>query len=131
MDPEFISGSAIKGYGNSCFIGIGVPIPVLNEEIARNCAIRDEDIITDVLDYSTGELNRPVLRKINYAELKSGSFDLEGHKINVAPTSSIFKARIIANTLKKWIEEGTFTINKPWELLSTKTKFRPLEKEYK
>ena len=49
MDPEFISGAAIKGYGNSCFIGIGVPIPVLNEEIARNCAIRDEDIFTDVV----------------------------------------------------------------------------------
>ena len=130
MDPEFISGAAIKGYGNSCFIGIGIPIPVLNEDIARNCAIRDEYIFTDVLDYSTGELNRPVLRRVNYAELKSGTIDLDGRKINVAPTSSIYKARIIADTLKKWIQEGIFTINKPWELLSTKTKFRPLEKEY-
>ncbi|MHA1562896.1 MAG: homocysteine biosynthesis protein [Promethearchaeota archaeon] len=130
MDPDFISGAAIKGYGNSCFVGIGVPIPVINEDIARSCAIKDENIFTDVVDYSTGELNRPVLRKVNYAELKSGTIDLEGRKINVAATSSIYKARIIADTLKKWIQEGTFTLNKPWELLSTKTKFRPLEKEY-
>ncbi len=129
MDPDFISGASIKGYGNSCFIGIGVPIPVINENIARSCAIRDEEIFTDVVDYSTGELNRPILRKISYAELKSGSIDLEGRKINVAPTSSIYKARIIADTLKKWIQEGTFTLNKPWELIPSKTKYRALQKE--
>ncbi|MHA1720556.1 MAG: homocysteine biosynthesis protein [Promethearchaeota archaeon] len=129
MNSEFISGAAIKGYGNSCFIGIGIPIPVINEDIARSCAIRDEDIITDVVDYSTGELNRPILREISYAELKSGIIDLEGRKINVAPTSSIYKARIIADTLKRWIQKSTFTINKPWELLSTKTKYRALQKE--
>ncbi|MHA1718032.1 MAG: homocysteine biosynthesis protein, partial [Promethearchaeota archaeon] len=99
MSSEYIAGASIKGYGNSCFIGIGIPIPIINEEIARNCAIRDEKIITNVVDYSTGELNRPVLRQTNYAELKSGEIELNGKKVKTTPTSSLHKARIIANEL--------------------------------
>ncbi|MHA1719899.1 MAG: homocysteine biosynthesis protein, partial [Promethearchaeota archaeon] len=65
----------------------------------------------------------------NYAELKSGEIELNGKKVKTTPTSSLHKARIIANELKRWIKEGKFTLNKPLELLPTTTKYQALKKE--
>ena len=36
-----------------------------------------------------------------------------GKKIRTAPLSSLYKARIIASTLKEWIERGEFTLTEP------------------
>jgi len=51
MSPRWIVGVSILGYGVSLAVGIGVPIPLLNEEMARYTAISDEDIVTQVVDY--------------------------------------------------------------------------------
>ena len=34
------------------YVGIGIPIPVLDAGIARKTAVRDRDIETDVIDYA-------------------------------------------------------------------------------
>lgn len=46
------------------FVGIGIPIPVLDEDMARRVSIRNEQIETTVVDY--GKENQ-ILGKINYA----------------------------------------------------------------
>ncbi|MCS7151826.1 MAG: homocysteine biosynthesis protein, partial [Endomicrobia bacterium] len=38
MSAEFLVGVSITGYGTSLAVGIGIPIPILDEEIARWCA---------------------------------------------------------------------------------------------
>jgi uncharacterized protein (DUF39 family) len=45
--------------------------------------------------------------------LRSGQIELNGRKIRTAPLSSLYKARIIAATLKEWIERGEFTLTEP------------------
>src|SRR6056297_2701369 len=44
MSPDFIVGVSIQGYGVSLAVGLGVPIPLLNEEIARYTAVSDAEI---------------------------------------------------------------------------------------
>ncbi len=45
MSPQWLMGASMLGYGVSLYVGIGIPIPVLNEEMARFTAVRDEDIL--------------------------------------------------------------------------------------
>lgn len=126
MSSEFLAGTSLAGYGNTCFIGLGVPIPILNENIAKNCAIKDEDILTTVQDYSNGRLNRPVLANLSYAELKTGTIDVEGKEINVSSISSLSKARKIAQLLKNRIKKGTFALYKPVKPISKSTNFKTM-----
>jgi uncharacterized protein (DUF39 family)/CBS domain-containing protein len=126
MSADFLAGASFKGYGTSVYIGLGVPIPVLNERIAQNCAIKDEQIITTVQDYSTGRRSRPEIRKVNYAELKSGSIEINGNEIRVSSLSSLYKARLVADELKKWIQKGEFFLYAPVRQLATHSPVNPL-----
>ncbi|MDR2861486.1 MAG: homocysteine biosynthesis protein [Syntrophobacterales bacterium] len=121
MTPEWLVGASILGYGVSLHVGIGIPIPVLNEEMARYTAVKDEDIYTQVFDYSMDypKCEGKSLGEVSYKDLRSGAITLKGKKIVTAPLSSYFKARQIANILKEWIEKGDFLLGEPQQLLSS------------
>ena len=125
MDSEFIRAAYFKNYGVSIYIGIGIPIPILDEDIAKSVSIKNRDIQTTILDY--GVAGHPEITKINYAELQSGSIIINKKKIRTAPLSSIYKARIIANKLKDQIIKGVFEITTPVQNLPTNTKLQNLE----
>nr|MDO8090508.1 homocysteine biosynthesis protein [Candidatus Sigynarchaeota archaeon] len=127
MSPEYLKGAAFTKYGTTMYVGLGIPIPILNEGLAKKTAISDEDIVTEVVDYGVPRRNRPVLRKVTYKELKSGRIELNGKTVKVSPLSSLKTARKIAQTLKEWIEEGRFFLNKPAETLPTTTEFKPMK----
>jgi uncharacterized protein (DUF39 family) len=119
MDTEWIRGVSIQGYGCSLSVGLGVPIPILNEEMAQYTAISDEDIFTQIVDYG-GDYPAGISKsygQVSYAELKSGSITLNGQSVPTVPLSSIVKARGIANTLKEWISKGEFLLGEPQMLL--------------
>ncbi len=121
MSPQWLVGASILGYGVSLFVGIGIPIPILDEEMARFTAVKDADIYTQVIDYSMdypkGEIKS--LGEVSYGELRSGEITLLGKKVPTAPLSSYYKARIIAETLKEWIEQGAFFLGEPQLTLPT------------
>jgi len=127
MTPEYLRGVNFEKYGTSLFVGLGIPIPILNENLAKKTAVKDEDVITDVVDYGIPRRKRPILKKINYKELKSGIIELNGKNIKCSSLSSLYYARKIAKTLKKWIEEGLFYLNPPAETLPEKTLFKPMK----
>lgn len=127
MDPEFLRGASFFGYGVTLFVGIGIPIPILNERMAKKTGIRDADILTEVIDYGVGRRERPVLRKVSYEELKSGVIELEGKAVPTSPLSSFFMAMRVAEELKEWIEAGRFFLTQPVERLPTDTVFRPMK----
>jgi uncharacterized protein (DUF39 family) len=115
MSPRWIVGVSILGYGVSLAVGIGVPIPLLNEEMARYTAISDEDIVTQVVDYGHDYplgINRN-LGFVSYAELKSGFIRLNGKDVHTVPLSSISRAREIAEILKDRIKTGKFLLGEP------------------
>ena len=115
MQPEWLRGLSFLGYGATMQVGVGIPIPVLNEEIIGYCAVKDEDLYAPVLDYQRTYPQRESgnLGLVSYAELKSGSIIVKGKKIPTASLSSYAKAREIAQTLKEWIEGGSFTLTQP------------------
>ncbi len=115
MKPEWLRGLSFLGYGATLQVGVGIPIPILNEEIMSYCAVRDEDLVAPVVDYSQAYPQRLSgnLGLVSYAELKSGSISVEGKKIPTASLSSYAKAKEIALTLKDWIEQGEFILTEP------------------
>ena len=113
MDAKYVRGLDIAGYGTSLAIGVGVPIPILNADIMKKCAISDEEIYANLIDYSVTSKSRPVLDRYNYAELRSGMIDYEGHKLRTSSLSSYWGARMVAADLKDRIEKGEFILNKP------------------
>lgn len=119
MTPEWLRGVSILGYGNSLAVGLGIPIPILNSEMAAHTGISDKDIVTQVIDYGHDYTNGIARSygEVSYAQLKSGEIEVNGKKVKTAPLSSVVKAREIAEILKKSIAEGSFLLNKPAELL--------------
>ena len=127
MRPEWLTGVSIQGYGCSLAVGLGVPIPILNEEIAQYTAVSDEELFTQVIDYGHDYANgiSKSLGKVSYAELKSGTIVIKGKKVHTVPLSSVVKAREIADILKKWISKGKFLLGEPqFTLPSTKMSAR-------
>jgi len=127
MSAEFLKGATFYGYGVTLYVGIGIPIPVLNEGIARKTGISDGDIVTEVLDYGISRRDRPVLRKVTYEELKSGLIEIEGKEVPTSPLSSFYMANKIATELKRGLEAGKFLLSLPVERLPTDTVFKPMK----
>jgi uncharacterized protein (DUF39 family) len=115
MKPEWLLGTSFQGYGSTLTVGLGIPIPILNEEILLQTAVKDEDLYAPVVDYSKGYpyLEGGVLGEANYKQLKSGSITVDGREIPTSPLSSYPKAREIAETLKEWIQAGEFLLGEP------------------
>lgn len=121
MDSRWIAGASLLGYGCSLAVGLGVPIPILNEQMARFTGISDEEIFTQIVDYGKDYPKGKAvsLGQVSYAELKSGVIRFEGEDVSTVPLSSYVKALEIAHILKDWIEEGEFFLSQPQEMLPT------------
>jgi len=129
MSRDFLRAAVFSGYGYTLYVGIGVPIPVLNARIASTTGISDSEIYTSVLDYGVPSSNRPILRKVNYEELKSGVIEINGQKVRTSPISSYLMAKRIAKLLKEWIESGSFYLTLPVERIDTTGIFRPMRQK--
>lgn len=115
MSAQWLRGASFTGYGVTLAVGIGVPIPILDEEVLHCAAVIDADIVAQVIDYSEAYPNcvPGSLGEVTYAELKSGSIVVHGKKVPTAGLSSYARAREIADTLKFWIEKGSFLLTNP------------------
>jgi L-aspartate semialdehyde sulfurtransferase len=115
MNSKWLMGVSIQGYGCSLAVGLGIPIPILNEEIVQYTAASDEELFTQIVDYGHdyGKGISKSYGQVSYAELKSGRIKFRGEEIPTAPLSSIVRAREIAEMLKRWILSGKFLIGEP------------------
>lgn len=125
MTARWVRGCYFKGYGPSIMLGIGVPIPILNQQVAQHCAVRDEDLVAPVVDFSIPRRVRPTFGLVSYAQLKSGRIKIEGRPVRTAPLSSIYLARQIAEELKQWILKGSFELTEPVAPLPSDRRFVP------
>ena len=113
MSTEYIRPAVFEKYGTSMFVGIGIPIPVLDSELLYNLSVRNKDIYTNIVDYSVPALNKPTIAKCSYEELRRGYVTIDGRNIRTSPLSSLYKARKIALELKSWVAEKGFTLQSP------------------
>lgn len=119
MKSDWLVGVSLQGYGCSLAVGLGIPIPILNEDIVRYTAVSDEEIFTTIVDYGN-DVPKGITKShgtVSYAQLKSGTIRINGKDVTTVPMSSFVKAREIAEILKKWILKGEFTLTEPQQLL--------------
>lgn len=121
MDPKWVAGVSMLGYGCSLAVGLGVPIPILNEEMARFTGVSDKELYAQIIDYGKdypkGEAKS--LGKVRYSELKSGTIRFNGQDVPTVPLSSHVRALEVANILKGWIEKGEFLLTEPQVMVPT------------
>ena len=110
MNDKWLRGTSFQGYGVSLVVGMGVPIPVLDEDVLKHAALKDEDLWTQIVDYSEDYPQGKIgsLGEVNYKQLKSGKISVKGKEVPTSPLSSYSKAREIAEGLKQWIADKKF-----------------------
>jgi len=113
MSTEFVRGVSYRGYGTSLALGLGIPIPILDEDLARSTGAGDKDIVTKVIDYGRNypEIEGKPLGEVTYAQLRSGKITVDGREIPTSPLTSYKKSRDVANNLKDWIRKGKFLLS--------------------
>jgi uncharacterized protein (DUF39 family)/CBS domain-containing protein len=126
MNPDYLRAATMKGYGVTLYIGLGIPIPVLDLETVRATAVRDEDIFVDVIDYGIPSRSRPSLKKVSYAELKSGFVELNGEEVRTSSLSSYRKAREVAQLVKFWVEKEILPVCLPTRRIDLQKSAMPL-----
>lgn len=127
MDTRFIRAAVFEKYGVTMFVGVGIPVPVLDEEMATFAAVRNKDIYTNVYDYSVPSRSRPIISRVSYEELRSGNMAINGRKVPTAPLSSLKVAREIADLLKARIAAGEFLLQEPVMPLPSDSRQKTLE----
>ena len=113
MNARWVRGCYFKSYGPSLMLGVGVPLPVLNEEVVKRCAVTDQELVAPIVDFSIPRRVRPTFGLVSYAQLKSGRIPIEGKPVRAAPLASMFLSRQVALELKQWIQSGQFTLTEP------------------
>jgi L-aspartate semialdehyde sulfurtransferase len=115
MTPKFVRGVSLVGYGVSLALGVGVPIPILDEAVLRHATVRDRDILAPVIDYSSDYPTRTgkVLARLSYEELKRGEATVLGKTVEVGSLSSYPAALEIAHILADEIRRGQFLLSRP------------------
>ena len=121
MSPKWLKGISMLGYGPTMAVGLGIPIPILNAEMAAYTGVSNNELFTQVVDYAYDYPNRVARNygEVSYAQLMSGEIEVNGKPVQTAPLSSYFKAREIAETLKEWILKNKFTLNEPLNMVPT------------
>lgn len=112
MKPEWLRGQSMLGYGVTLTVGVGVPIPILDEKMAAYTAVKDEDIVAPIVDYSESypQCIPGNLGEVSYAQLKTGKITVQNKDVPTSSLSSYAKAREIAGQLKEWIRKGSFLL---------------------
>jgi len=132
MNSRWLVGTTMLGYGCTMTVGIGIPIPILSEQILQYTTITDEEIFAAIVDYSDSYPNmKPdILGEVSYAQLKTGKIMVQDKEVPTASLSSYPRAVEIAGTLKEWILSGEFTLTEPVAPLpgtESEIAFKPLK----
>lgn len=131
MSTEYLRAATFDGYGVSLYVGIGVPLPVIDEDMMADLAVSNDHLYTYVYDYGESTRSRKALVRVSYAQLRSGSIEIEGKKIRTAPLSSLLKARKIAGELKGKLLDGSFEMTQPVAAMPFRNSINGLKSEGK
>lgn len=128
MSTRYLKGAVFEKYGATLIVGIGIPIPVLNEEILKSAAVSDKDIWAPIVDFGF-DYPQGIAKsygEVSYAQLRSGKINFNGKETLAVPLSSYAMAREIAGVLAGWIKEGKFFLGAPVRTLNLEDKYRAL-----
>lgn len=127
MSTKYIRGTSMAKYGTSLAVGLGIPIPIINERVAKTAGASDADVQINLIDYGVPTRSRHTLSTVTYEELRKGHIKIRGKEVRTSSLTSLKKAREVAGGLKKWIKKGKFKLTEPYEKLSTNRIFKPMK----
>jgi uncharacterized protein (DUF39 family) len=113
VHADFIKPVTIPGYGISLYVAVGIPIPVLDEEVAAQVCVRNRDIKTRLIDYSNGD----VLDIVNYEDLIQNKVTFQGNRLHARTMTDLKTSHKISTILKQWIRSGEFQLKQPVQRL--------------
>jgi L-aspartate semialdehyde sulfurtransferase len=125
MHPKWVRGCFFRNYGPSIMLGVGIPLPVLNETVVAHCAVQDRELAAPIVDFSIPRRVRPTFGLVSYAQLKTGRITIDGKSVRVAPLASLYLSRQVALELKRWIEAGDFTLTESVAPIASDRAFLP------
>lgn len=111
MNSKWIRGGFIKSYGPVLYIGIGIPLPVLNEEVAKYISVTDDKIHSTIVDFSIPRRTKPTFGQCTYSELRTSTVIINKKPTLSAPLSSMAMAIEICNELKDTILQKNFLLS--------------------
>jgi len=119
MSARYLRGASFQGYGTTLMVGLGLAIPILDEEMAERTAVSDDQITAPIVDYSESypQCVPGNLGEASYAALKSGRIAVDGKDLPTVPLSSYPMAVEIAGLLKEWVAAGRFLLTAPVDLI--------------
>lgn len=113
MNPRWVRGGYLKSFGPVLYLGIAVPIPVLNIEIAEYLSITDDKIHTTIVDYSIPRRTKPTFGQCTYSELRTSTVVINNKPTLAAPLVSMAWSIEVANALKNNILAKSFYLAEP------------------
>ena len=113
MNPKWVRGGYIKSFGPVLFIGVGLPIPILNSEIAEYISITDDKIHAPIVDFSIPRRTKPILGECTYSELRTSTIMINGKPTLAAPLSSMAWTIEMCKIFKDLILRKDFYLTKP------------------
>lgn len=120
MSNQWLRAVSFTGYGVTLSLAVGVPIPILDEEMVRAVSVTDEQLKAPIVDYSRfyphGE-GEAKLGEVSYAALRSGSIRIGGKDVPTGSFSSYAMARKVALRLKELIQKKSFLLTQAQVLL--------------
>ncbi|MDL2271752.1 homocysteine biosynthesis protein [Desulfovibrio sp. OttesenSCG-928-I05] len=121
MNARYVRGLSILGYGCSLAVGVAIPIPILNEDMAFFTGVSDAEIPMPVKDYGHDYPNRDprILGHVSYEELRSGTIRVMDKDVETVPLTSYALSLECANSLKELIEKGEFTLTEAQEEITS------------
>jgi len=120
MNSSWVRAVSFTGYGVTLSVAVGVPIPILDADMAQCVAVTDADLTAPIVDYSSfyprGE-GAASLGEVSYAALKTGHIEIQGKQVPTGSFSSYQLAQKVAGRLKNLIRQGEFLLTQPQALL--------------
>lgn len=112
MNTNYVRAASVTGYTSTLALGVGIPIPIVDEKTMLQAALSDEDITYPIVEYSE---NYPLgrakdLGRVSMAQLMSGRIEVDGKKVPTGGMASRAKGRAVALELKQQIGEGSFLL---------------------
>ncbi len=115
MSPRYVVGLSLQGFGCALALGVGLPLPILDEEAAAWAGRPDEELFLAVKDmaHDYPANSQRSLGLVSLAQLFAGSIPINGQDVPAVPLSSRLRSQEICQLLKKWIAAGRFHLGQP------------------
>lgn len=127
INPVWVRGGYLPSYGPVLYVGIGVPVPVTDIEMAKYLSVNDTDIDTTIVDFSIPRRTKPTFGKCKYSELRTSTVIINKKPTLSAPLSSMAGAVEICNSLKEEIISGRFLLSEYVYPIDLNTEIKKLD----